>query len=300
MQRTKLNCKNCAFSISNPVHLAPHKQLTGTMNEPADEIVFLPTSLHKEEGNNQSVEEQDPFNDLELKPSIAQLQSPNSPTTNTTNHQLQEWSMSFETPEKASIPILVNSPPSTNNSQQLVADLTSQIEHWKSQYNEKVQANIAIEQTLEQYCTTMSSIAEQIKVLSEENASLIVDNEALRHQVAAESAKTEQLSMECGVLRRKEEAMDSSIASLQRELLNAQKKYEMIKSHAEERLEGANQELQKLKSGYDGEIGLLKVKLSKHESKIKSLESVIEMKSKENQELMDICDDLIQKMDNAK
>ena len=92
--------------------------------------------------------------------------------------------------------------------------------------------------------------------------------------------------------------MDGSISCLQRELMSSQKKYEMLKVHAEDKLENANQELSKLKCAYDAEISLLKVKLSKSELKIKSLESTIEMKTKENKELMDICDDLIQRMDS--
>lgn len=91
--------------------------------------------------------------------------------------------------------------------------------------------------------------------------------------------------------------MDSSISSLQRELIAVQKKYELLRVHAEEKLEGANQELGRLKNAYDSECSLLRVKLSKSELKVKSLENVIEMKTKENKELMDICDDLIQKMD---
>lgn len=93
--------------------------------------------------------------------------------------------------------------------------------------------------------------------------------------------------------------MDSSITNLQRELISAQKKCDAIKSHAEERLETANQEISRLKNAYDGEISLLKAKLSKNEYKVKSLEGVIDMKTKENQELMAICDDLIQKMDSS-
>ena len=95
------------------------------------------------------------------------------------------------------------------------------------------------------------------RALQDENESLIVDNESL--QLALEQGKIEQASMECSVLCRKEEAMDGSIASLRLELLNARKKYDLMKSHAEKRLEAANQEVEQ--TGYDSVIGLLKVKL---------------------------------------
>ena len=278
-----------SFRDSKPMNQTQQSSQTET-----DEILLFSTPNPKEDLSNQCAE-QDLFNESTLKSStIPQPQSPNSPTSFP-----QEWSMNFETPEKPSNAISSKVSSLSENFQQ-IASLQSEIQQWKDKYEEKVQANAAIQKTLEQYCNTMSGIAEQIKTLQDENASLIVDNESLRQQLALEQGKNEQVSMECSVLRRKEEAMDGSIASLQPELLNAQKKYDLIKSHAEERLEAANQELQRLQTGYDSEIGLLKVKLSKHELKIKSLEGVIEMKTKENHELMSICDDLIQKMDNAK
>lgn len=45
------------------------------------------------------------------------------------------------------------------------------------------------------------------------------------------------------------------------------------------------------------ELSATKAKLHKNELKISSLESAIETKTKENSELMTICDELIHKMD---
>ena len=47
----------------------------------------------------------------------------------------------------------------------------------------------------------------------------------------------------------------------------------------------------------DAELSATKAKLHKAELKISSLESVVEAKSRENAELMAICDELIQKID---
>lgn len=52
-----------------------------------------------------------------------------------------------------------------------------------------------------------------------------------------------------------------------------------------------------MKETLEFELSATKAKLLKSELKISSLESAIEAKTKENSELMTICDELIHKMD---
>lgn len=59
----------------------------------------------------------------------------------------------------------------------------------------------------------------------------------------------------------------------------------------------ANKEIAKARMNYEKEIAVLKAKVTKHELTIKGLEATVEQKSKENKELMSICDELIQKID---
>lgn len=52
-----------------------------------------------------------------------------------------------------------------------------------------------------------------------------------------------------------------------------------------------------LKASLENELSVTKAKLLKSELKISSLEASIEAKTRENNELMTICDELIHKMD---
>lgn len=52
-----------------------------------------------------------------------------------------------------------------------------------------------------------------------------------------------------------------------------------------------------VKATLENELSVTKAKLLKSELKISSLESAIEAKTRENSELMTICDELIHKMD---
>ena len=58
-----------------------------------------------------------------------------------------------------------------------------------------------------------------------------------------------------------------------------------------------NVESKNLKESLEYELSATKAKLLKSELKINSLESAIEAKTRENSELMTICDELIHKMD---
>lgn len=81
--------------------------------------------------------------------------------------------------------------------------------------------------------------------------------------------------------------------------MRAEEKYGALKRHAEEKLEEANMEIARVRNAYEKEISALKARLTKTELTCKPLETSVEAKSRENKELMAICDELIQKMDRA-
>lgn len=58
-----------------------------------------------------------------------------------------------------------------------------------------------------------------------------------------------------------------------------------------------NSESKTIKESLENELSATRAKLHKSELKISSLETAIEAKTKENSELMTICDELIHKMD---
>ena len=59
----------------------------------------------------------------------------------------------------------------------------------------------------------------------------------------------------------------------------------------------SNSESKNVKESLEFELSATKAKLHNSELKISSLESAIDAKTKENSELMTICDELIHKMD---
>lgn len=105
-----------------------------------------------------------------------------------------------------------------------------------------------------------------------------------------------------------EAILKKTIENLQTDVIHSEKRVDAVKAHAEQKLTEANTELNRLKQQYDSDLSrmkqqyeddlaLTKAKLTKAESKVRGLEGQVEQKQKENDELVAICDDLIQKME---
>ncbi|KAL1790891.1 transforming acidic coiled-coil-containing protein 3 isoform X1 [Sigmodon hispidus] len=74
-------------------------------------------------------------------------------------------------------------------------------------------------------------------------------------------------------------------------------RYQALKAHAEEKLKLANEEIAQVRSKTQAETLALQASLRKAQMQIHSLEKTVEQKTKENEELTRICDDLISKME---
>lgn len=74
-------------------------------------------------------------------------------------------------------------------------------------------------------------------------------------------------------------------------------RYQALKAHAEEKLKLANEEIAQVRSKAQAEALALQASLRKAQLQIQSLEKTVEQKTKENDELNRICDELIAKME---
>lgn len=93
-----------------------------------------------------------------------------------------------------------------------------------------------------------------------------------------------------------EEQLKSYIEEYKNKLSRQDHKYQLLKDHAEEKLEEANKEIDNISKSQEAEIAKLSAMLQKTEMKAKSLELTVEQKVKENEELTAICDELISKV----
>jgi len=96
--------------------------------------------------------------------------------------------------------------------------------------------------------------------------------------------------------KKNEEQLKTYIDEYKNKLSRQDQKYQLLKEHAEEKLEEANKEIDNISKSQEAEIAKLTATLKKTEMKAKSLEITVEQKVKENEELTAICDELIAKV----
>lgn len=96
--------------------------------------------------------------------------------------------------------------------------------------------------------------------------------------------------------KKNEEQLKHYVSEYKTKLKNQDQRYDLLKAHAEEKLEEANKEIDNISRGQDAEIAKLTAMLKKTEMKASSLERTVDQKNRENEELTTICDDLISKV----
>ncbi|XP_015718193.1 transforming acidic coiled-coil-containing protein 3 isoform X3 [Coturnix japonica] len=96
--------------------------------------------------------------------------------------------------------------------------------------------------------------------------------------------------------RKNEEALKKCAEEYLARIKKEEQRYQALKAHAEEKLQQANEEIAQVRNKAKSETAALQASLRKEQMRIQSLERSLEQKTKENDELTKICDDLILKM----
>ncbi|OPJ70814.1 transforming acidic coiled-coil-containing protein 3 isoform A [Patagioenas fasciata monilis] len=96
--------------------------------------------------------------------------------------------------------------------------------------------------------------------------------------------------------RKNEEALKKCAEEYLARIKKEEQRYQALKAHAEEKLHQANEEIAQVRSKAKAETAALQASLRKEQMRIQSLETSLEQKTKENDELTKICDDLISKL----
>jgi len=96
--------------------------------------------------------------------------------------------------------------------------------------------------------------------------------------------------------KKNEEELKQFVEEYKDKLRMSDQKYNMLKTHAEDKLEEANGEIEKIARVQDAEKAKLNALVQKSEMKVRNLERTVAQKTKENEELTKICDELISKV----
>lgn len=110
----------------------------------------------------------------------------------------------------------------------------------------------------------------------------------------------EKLKGTVDAFKHNEETLKKSVLDMQSKLKKQEEKYAALKKHSEEKLQGANEEIARVQKQFQAEVARLEVSLKRAELRMQSQEQTIEQKTKQNQELESICDELLSKVKSAR
>jgi len=160
---------------------------------------------------------------------------------------------------------------------------------------------------LSQYEMTIVELTENSHIDAKENEKSVAETVRAKEQMqeelnAAETSvfdafkRIEKLKQTIDTLYQNEQTLKKANQDLNAKIEKSEDKYEKLKVHAAEKIDDANSVIAKVRKQQEIEIASLRAKTQLSESKVKSLEFEIEKKTKDNAELNQICDDLIQKV----
>lgn len=110
------------------------------------------------------------------------------------------------------------------------------------------------------------------------------------------SRKFDRLRDAISDLQRNEDDLKVNVANAQEQVRINNERYEVLRRHAETKLRQATEELERRKTSGEANISKLKAMLRRAELKISNLEETLDHKTKENGELCQIVDELINKV----
>ncbi|XP_052636651.1 transforming acidic coiled-coil-containing protein 3 isoform X1 [Harpia harpyja] len=181
-------------------------------------------------------------------------------------------------------------------------------EEWKKKYNKlhmeyKEMGKIVAE--FEGTITQMMEDAQKQKEFSKKEMQRVVEEKQqvisdLNSMEKSFSELFKRLEKQKEVLEgyhKNEEALKKCVEEYLARIKKEEQRYQTLKAHAEEKLHQANEEIAQVRSKAKSETAALQASLRKEQMRIQSLEKSLEQKTKENDELTKICDDLILKME---
>ncbi|XP_071518657.1 uncharacterized protein [Panulirus ornatus] len=137
---------------------------------------------------------------------------------------------------------------------------------------------------------------ERIKTIEQERNQALEDLANVEVAFSDVHRKYERTKQVVDTLRRNEETLRGAVADYESKLQKQEQKFIEFQKHAEEKIQLANEEFETMRKSNDQEMTKMAALLKKAEMKIMSLQDAFDRKTRENQELTQLCDDLINKV----
>ncbi|NXY44675.1 TACC3 protein, partial [Ceuthmochares aereus] len=183
-----------------------------------------------------------------------------------------------------------------------------EIEEWKRKCDELRMGYKEMGKIVAEYEGTITQLMEdaqkqkefskkEMQRMAEEKQQVISDLSSMEVSFSELFKRFEKQKEVLEGYRKNEEALKRCAEEYLARIKKEEQRYQALKAHAEEKLHQANEGIAQVRSRAASETAALQASLRKEQMRIQSLERSLEQKTKENEELTKICDDLILKME---
>ncbi|XP_069712583.1 transforming acidic coiled-coil-containing protein 3 isoform X2 [Phaenicophaeus curvirostris] len=183
-----------------------------------------------------------------------------------------------------------------------------EIEEWKRKCDELHMGYKEMGKIVAEYEGTITQLLEdaqkqkefskkEMQRMAEEKQQVISDLSSMEVSFSELFKRFEKQKEVLEGYRKNEEALKKCAEEYLARIKKEEQRYQALKAHAEEKLHQANEGIAQVRSRAASETAALQASLRKEQMRIQSLERSLEQKTKENEELTKICDDLILKME---
>ncbi|XP_063831206.1 mucin-4-like [Ostrinia nubilalis] len=186
-------------------------------------------------------------------------------------------------------------------------DRLKKINDLNEKLSEKTKINKSMAAVVEEYERTIASLIaeteqdkkrnneERIRLIKErdEQTAHLASMEVSFSDLHSKYEKSKQIILTC---KANEDSYKKSIKEFEENLNKMQSNYELLKQHATSKLNHANSELEKMNRTHEADVLKLNAMIKRKDLHITSLEETLAQKTKANEELTAICDELINKV----
>lgn len=178
---------------------------------------------------------------------------------------------------------------------------------WKRKYEESRQEVVEMRRIVAEYEKTIAQMIEDdqrekslshhtIQQLIIEKDQALADLNSVEKSLADLFRRYEKMKDVLEGFRKNEEVLKKCAQEYLARVRKEEQRYQALKIHAEEKLDKANADIAQVRAKAKQEQAAYQASLRKEQMKVDSLESTLEQKNKEIEELTKICDELIAKM----
>ncbi|XP_022091714.1 transforming acidic coiled-coil-containing protein 3-like isoform X5 [Acanthaster planci] len=158
----------------------------------------------------------------------------------------------------------------------------------------------AMQQMMGDINKAKDSSQESVASILKEKEQALEDLASVENAFSDLHRRYEKLKQTVESYKKNEEVLKKCVSDYQAKLKKQEQRYQTLKTHAEEKIEKANNQIDMVKKSYEGELSALQAAVKREIMKVESMEKTIEQKTKENAELTSICDELIVKIADNK